>query len=624
MQLPDALKPWHDCLSGFSAELAPEMGELLRRLSPALGRFQAAIRGGDEAPQGVDALQRRGPYERLLASEWLLADELPDEFLRRAAGNEHLFLAPTPRESRASSRILALFHCGNLQLGAARLAHLALCILLERRASAAGGDFAWGSLQAPGEWREGAQTHALRQLLATRSYRNFNQECSQQWLAALDQLETRPGECWLIGYPLPDKGLAASAFTHQVDIRPTLDGDALDIVVRDRAGQRKLTLPLPPQAAGRALLAGNFDTQAEARQLAGRFSLRHAPLLSPDGSHVAAFLLGEKETLLLHVPKPGRSSRQKPRRVQWSSAGSALGLAFTRKTVGAVAQLGDTLAFSQLPGLGKVQLPPQDMLQLAPGAARLLDAAWLQHDNCARLYARDRVGNLVFWVAPGKRGVHSGPAPGTTHLQLREVLAMCQQDARTLLYVRHQAGQLRLGRLWAEPPSGSTRPAAASSRQGPLGPLDNEWTVPGACAADSEALLGFAQPNLFACAVRQPSALGECWRLHAGRPHAAAASIDYQLPPGWSALGLAPRADASTAFQLVLFHKAQNQLGLLCDGRILILYQPIHPIAKISYAPASAAIALLTEQRELIVYSVTEQCVALRLQGQAAPGEQHD
>ncbi|VEB43510.1 Uncharacterised protein [Chromobacterium violaceum] len=110
--------PWHDCLNGFSAELATELGELLRRLAPALGVHHDASRGNELAAQGLDDLRRRGSYQRLLASEWLLADEVPDEFLRRAASGEHLFLSPAPRERQADRRIVALFHAGSWQLGA--------------------------------------------------------------------------------------------------------------------------------------------------------------------------------------------------------------------------------------------------------------------------------------------------------------------------------------------------------------------------------------------------------------------------------------------------------------------------------------------------------------------------
>ena len=92
MQLPDALKPWNPLLEGVAPELAEQLAAMLGRLQALVGPFRERTPNGPPEPDGLGDLQRRGPYERLLSSEWLLADEIPDEFLCRAAGGEHLFL----------------------------------------------------------------------------------------------------------------------------------------------------------------------------------------------------------------------------------------------------------------------------------------------------------------------------------------------------------------------------------------------------------------------------------------------------------------------------------------------------------------------------------------------------
>ena len=134
MQLPDALQPWRPWLGWFTPDLAAELGQLVGRLHPLLGRFRNGSLHGDPEPDGLDDLRQRGSYERLLNSEWLLAGDLPDEFLRRAASGEHLFLAPRPRASQVDRFIVALFDAGPWQLGAPRLAQMAMWILLARRA----------------------------------------------------------------------------------------------------------------------------------------------------------------------------------------------------------------------------------------------------------------------------------------------------------------------------------------------------------------------------------------------------------------------------------------------------------------------------------------------------------
>ena len=58
---------------------------------------------GDGEPDGYDGIASRGIYERLVTSEWLLADEEPDEFDRRAAMGEHTFT----RLARPAERVKA-------------------------------------------------------------------------------------------------------------------------------------------------------------------------------------------------------------------------------------------------------------------------------------------------------------------------------------------------------------------------------------------------------------------------------------------------------------------------------------------------------------------------------------
>ncbi|AXE33477.1 hypothetical protein [Chromobacterium phragmitis] len=583
--------PWHDCLSGFSVELATELGELLRRLAPALGRHRDPSHGGELPSQGLDDLRRRGPYERLLASEWLLADEIPDEFLRRAASGEHLFLSPAPNERMADRRIVALFHSGSWQLGAPRLAHLALCILLDRRAKAAGGELRWGSLQAPGEWRQGAEPEALKQLLRARAYRNFDQQLYQEWHQSLSELGA-VDECWLIGYPLDKQGLLAPLFTHQADIAPTLRGDALRIAIRDRGGERSLNLPLPSHDAGLALLQGRFQAgQATVRTETQRFSLRHAPLLSPNGRHVAVSLQGGYAALMLPVDKPGQTSKQKTRLLQWHKAGSLLAHAFTSKTLGAVIQRGSQLHFLQFPRIGKAPLPPQAEFHAPPGSSTLLDAAWLTGRSGGWLYLLDGSGNLVYWKNSGKENANA------MRHQSAGVLAISQIDAASLLYAKHQDGKLQLRWLNADPG------------------LQTGEAAPGiACQTDSRVLLHSPpQSQRFACAVKIGGGERESWQLHSGNGNGELDSRECELPAGWRAIGV----QLTNQARLLLAHAKQSQIALLDGDKILPLHQTASPIARLSYTSSCAGIALLTEQRELLVYSLSERAVVLHLQNQA-------
>ena len=145
--IPPQLLPWQPWL----AQLMPETSEFLARsgqlLRPLISGTTPASMPDVAQPIGVGGLSRRGDYSRLSMSDWLLADAAPEEFLRRAAMHELLFLAPEPEPVPHKPEIVLLFDTGPLQLGAPRLAHLALWIALARRAELIGAQLLWGSVQ---------------------------------------------------------------------------------------------------------------------------------------------------------------------------------------------------------------------------------------------------------------------------------------------------------------------------------------------------------------------------------------------------------------------------------------------------------------------------------------------
>ncbi|MGZ3458625.1 MAG: hypothetical protein ACXU86_08980, partial [Archangium sp.] len=148
MRLPEALRPWAAHLSLLPEDLALSLGAHVARLAAALGPLRARDEREGGEPQGYDGLTRRGSPERLLMSEWLMALEAPDEFVRRAAFGEQAYLRPAFRQPRGGHRTVALLDAGPDQLGAPRIAHLALLVVLARRAEAVGASFSWAVLQS--------------------------------------------------------------------------------------------------------------------------------------------------------------------------------------------------------------------------------------------------------------------------------------------------------------------------------------------------------------------------------------------------------------------------------------------------------------------------------------------
>ena len=199
MNLPPSLAPWSAYLRIFPEEVSLALGPIIQRLAMLIGSPLPRLNENEGEPDGFDGLNRRGTYERLLLSEWMLADEIEHEFMRRAVMGEHLFLNrahSSPVGTRAS---LALFDAGPSQLGSPRIAHLAALIVLANRADAANSTFSWGVLQLPEAppYRE-VNAATIMTLLSARSYG----EVSETEIAAWEkQLATWSGldDVWLIG-----------------------------------------------------------------------------------------------------------------------------------------------------------------------------------------------------------------------------------------------------------------------------------------------------------------------------------------------------------------------------------------------------------------------------------------
>ena len=199
MNLPPSLAPWAGYLQIFPEEVSLALGPIIQRVSMLIGSPQPRLNEKEGEPDGFDGLNRRGTYERLLLSEWMLADELEDEFMRRAVMGEHLFLnraRSSPVGTRAS---LALFDTGPSQLGSPRIAHIAALIVLANRADTARSTFSWGVLQQP-ETPAFQDVNAgnIMTLLEARSHCEVGEIEVAAWE---EQLATWSGldDVWLIG-----------------------------------------------------------------------------------------------------------------------------------------------------------------------------------------------------------------------------------------------------------------------------------------------------------------------------------------------------------------------------------------------------------------------------------------
>ncbi len=404
--LPAALAPWAAELAILPLDLALALAPWVGRLALATGPLSESRTSHADTPDGYAGLTRRGSYERLLVGEWGLAEEFPDEFLRRAAGGEHLFLDLARRGPRGARRSVAIVSAGPSQLGAPRLAHLAALIVLARRATAAGASFAWGVLEDPAHaLHEGLDAAGIRRLLDARTARTATGDAIASWHAAL--AGDRGLDWWCVG-GAADTGAAArrggAVLTVEDLIAP--GARALDLtVVRGRRGlaaaPARLRLELPAPEVCARLLRDPLGSGAGARTIAEP---------SPGAVQELRFLPGRKlmvrygprEIERWPIPNSPNATVGRPKRWRIPDERELVAMGATRRAMLAVlarADRDDELEVIEgtEPGVTRIGLPAPLRDLLSP-----LTAATMPLGTVALLSLRDRPG-LSLIIALGQR-----------------------------------------------------------------------------------------------------------------------------------------------------------------------------------------------------------------------------
>lgn len=338
MDLPRALSPWASYLTLFPRELALALGPLVQRLDLAVGPMRALFRPGSGDPEGFSGLTRRGPYERLLLSEWLLAEEAPDEFARRAAMGEHGFLEIAHRQAGGARACVVLLDGGPDQLGAPRIAHLAAMVVLARRAEVAGSRFQWGQLQD----RDRSlcsllDSSAVNWILGSRSVRQPSSADFAEWQDRLEA-EKPVEDLWLIG-GRRSAGFGRDTRASLLEIEDPYEPDTRSLAVAVRQpqyGTRQVTLDLPPEDECIRLLRDPFGTAvAPAQRAPSRYGSSSAMVWTPNSSKLLA--LANPQTLVCYaLPNSPRAQSGKPKLLRPRSGQPIVGAGRFRKTTFAV------------------------------------------------------------------------------------------------------------------------------------------------------------------------------------------------------------------------------------------------------------------------------------------------
>jgi hypothetical protein len=277
--LPARLAPWAAQLAALPPDLALAVLPWLGPLALALGPMSGDRTTRADEPDGYAGLARRGPYDRLIVSEWGIAELYPEEFVRRATAGEHLFVELARRAPSGERRCVAVVSAGPDQLGAPRLAQLAALIALARRAAAAGARFAWGVLEDPERAvSEALEPEAIRRMLALRTARAADPTAFPAWRAPW------PGaERWFVGGDR-DAAAARAAGHACVLVRDVVDPAvrALDVEVDRGTARPRVRLALPSERDTARLIRDPF-TASRGPRSAGATGGATELVFSPDG-----------------------------------------------------------------------------------------------------------------------------------------------------------------------------------------------------------------------------------------------------------------------------------------------------------------------------------------------------
>jgi len=259
--LPRPIARWADELAALSHDARDLLGPWLPILERVRGAISPPHSHTEGEPDGLSGLNRRGLYERLVATEWALLEAVPDEFVRRAGAGEHLFHQLARAEPAGAGRVVALFDAGPWQLGAPRLAHLAWLLVLARHARSRSVHLAWGVLQSPAEGlRESTDAGDIRALMAARTHEIVDAAMVAAWADRLGPAAKRE-ERWLVTHARDERTASRlEAITLAVSEADdsSASGPLASALVLDATSRASLkegaVLPLPPRrTCGRLL-----------------------------------------------------------------------------------------------------------------------------------------------------------------------------------------------------------------------------------------------------------------------------------------------------------------------------------------------------------------------------------
>lgn len=444
MNLPPALAPWSRYLNIFPDEISVALGPIVQRIALVLGPPGSRFNEKVGEPDGFDGLNRRGTYERLLLSEWMLADEIPEEFMRRAVMGEHLFLSPAHSSPVGARTSLALFDCGPSQLGTPRIAHLAALIVLANRADSAGATFGWGVLQeSQAQILHDVNASTVMRLIEARSHCEATDADLDAWegnVATWDQLD----DVWLIGGSRLSR-IQAGRRTSRLYVQDKLEPGIRQLSVSvsgTSSSAAEVTLDLPDDKISTRLLRDPFDAAvAEIRKVS--HSYMPGSNLLFDNSATRLFTRSARYGVTaFNVPNSPRAGAGQPKKYRTRRWQNVCAVGKLGKAV-VLISAEDHLVHLEFARQGQTKVPPGNYtgynnkvffspsLDDDPGLRPCFQLPW--EDEVAAVDAAGSLFRLVK-LKGDQKAISGRPVVGMAHLIATDVLAVAVMNSR-LVYV---------------------------------------------------------------------------------------------------------------------------------------------------------------------------------------------
>jgi hypothetical protein len=603
--LPPHLAPWAPYLSLFPEEIAQVLGPMIARLASLAGSL-TLDRAQEGIPNGYDGIARKGPYDRLLTAEWLLQDELPDEFLRRAVSGEHLFLQRAYHETSAPKQTVALFDAGPGQLGAPRIAQLALLIVLAQRAARQGAHLQWGIFQDEATVSmESVTKGAVRALLEARRGSPVTPADIGRWMN-LSSL-SHASEIWFIG----SESVAASARSHKAGALTISDvlepGGPQRIRVTalsPKAGRAKeAILDIPPGRPAVQLLRDPFGTASGTWQAAPQpIDLRSNIIFSPDGRKL--YVRGASGTLLtLWIPNSPNDPKgmSRPPAAFAPPAGHtiiAAGQTAGKKRTLVISQRGNELLLQELAKRGasanRAQLytAARDADVLPDGGAFELDATWdFPFRPIGVLGAR-----LCFIHADG-----SLIELANNKFEIAREGAIASRSTKdAFVYIRHRGNE----------------PSVMAVRLDKAGKIDIAKVAAGLSREADDTCYYFAASGL-ANLVAYSKSASSYKTVHSPQTAHSPRPVSGGVPQGHTVIGMAECGSPKPELAVIAIDERRTRIDAHYPGRHETLLTASAPIVFAAASDAASVIAYFTETGALGVYSCTTRAMLLQAAGEA-------